>query len=237
MRILPLALLTLLLVPSALANEVSGETYKVRHTRDYDRFFNAFAPYQHDFLLNLRKTHPTIYDFRLSKVFVIESVNDAWLLEILFDKRSRDWNHIELPSDVMQEAFGTGMKAKYTDTPSQISSGASLYPSFTKPRGNGIFLPSHKSSLQRAAEEVTPEMIAWVRLNLYSLRNPITQKNVPTATLSDEQIKAYLLDRKTKKIANITPEKAEQELHTVGAYYKLYQQRMKALTPFTSSFP
>lgn len=214
--------LTLLLIPLALAVIGEGETYKVRHTRDYDRFLNAFEPYKIQFLHDLRTSKPSIYDGRLRKTYPIESINDDWLMEILYDKPSRNWNHIQLPSEVLQ--YGLGIDAQETQSGLIMDSRTSLYPSFTKHKTGGTFLPNHSDYLDQEGLQVTPEEIAWVRLNMYSLRNPITQKNIPVVSLSDEQIKAYLIDKQTKKIVRITPEKAKKELQTLGAYYRLYHQ-------------
>ncbi len=215
--------LTILLIPMTLAVIGEGETYKVRHKPDYDRFLNAFEPYRMDFIRGLRASKPTIYDARMRKTWPVESVNDDWLMEILFDKQSRNWNHIQLPPDVLQ--YGLGTVADETQTGLSIKSHTSLYPSFTKSKTGGIFLANRADYTDQEGLYVTPEEIAWVRINMYSLRNPVTQKNVPVTSLSDEQIQNYLIDRKTRKITQITPEKAKQALQTIGAYYRLYHQR------------
>ncbi len=217
-------LLLLLFIPMTLAVIGEGETYQVRHTPDYDRFLNAFEPYRIEFLHDLRANNPTIYDARMRKTWSMESVNDDWLMEILYDKQSRTWNHIQLPLDVLQYGLGTVANGE-TSEGVTIRSGVSLYPSFTKHRTGGTFLPNRNEYLDQEGLQITPEEITWVRLNMYSLRNPVTQKNIRVVTLSDEQIAAYLTDRQTKKIAAITPEKARQELQTLGAYYRLYHQR------------
>src|SRR3989344_1680203 len=214
-------LLILLALPTAFAVIGEGETYQVRHIPDYDRFLNAFEPYRVEFLRDLRVSKQTIYDARLRKTWPIESINDEWMMEILYDKQSRVWNHIQLPLDVLQYGLGTIAQEESQEGIS-IKSGVSLYPSFTKHRTGGTFFSNRKDYLEQEGLQVTPEEVAWIRLNLYSLRNPVTQRNVRVVILSDEQIKAYLTDRKTRKIADITPEKAREELQTLNAYYRLY---------------
>ena len=211
----------LLLLPSVLAGVGEGETYKVRHTRDYDKFLNAFEPYKLDFIRQLRADHPTIHDARLRKTYTIESVNNDWLLEILFDKQSRDWNKIQLPVDVLAKL---GIESSTTDEGISIHSGASLYPSFTKSKAGGTFLPGHSQHEEVRASEVTPEMIQWVRLFKYSILNPVTHRNVRTIELSDEQIRDYLRDKNTRKILGINDQKVSQDLNSLKAFYARYRR-------------
>ncbi|MEK6962996.1 MAG: hypothetical protein AABX70_01120 [Nanoarchaeota archaeon] len=224
-------LLLLILLPMVFAVVGEGETYQVRHKPDYERFLNAFEPYRVEFLQDLRASKQTIYDARMRKTWPIESINDEWLMEILYNTQSRTWNHIQLPLDVLQYGLGTVAQGEIS-TGIKIRSGVSLYPSSTKHRTGGKFLSNRDELIDQEGFQITPEEITWVRLNLYSLRNPVTQKNVRVVTLSDEQIRSYLVDRKTRKIAGITsekieitPEKAKKELQTIGAYYRIHHQR------------
>src|SRR3989344_3084847 len=121
-------LLILLTLPTAFAVIGEGETYQVRHIPDYERFLNAFEPYRVEFLRDLRAAKQTIYDARMRKTWPIESVNDDWLMEILYYKQSRIWNHIQLPLDVLQYGLGTVAQGEIS-TGTKISSGVSLYPS------------------------------------------------------------------------------------------------------------
>lgn len=220
-RALTMSLLLLCLFPAVLAVVGEGETYQVRHKPDYDRFLNAFEPYKLAFLQEIRATHPTIYDARLRRVYTIESVNDDWLMQILFHKQSRDWNHIELPLEVLEHGLGT--YGEQVEGSLSIRSGASRYPSFTKYRTGGTFISDQK---REELFEVTPEMIQWVRLFKISVRNPVTQKNVRVAELSDEQISAYLQDKRTRRILNINAQRVKEDLKSTKAYYTRFRRAM-----------